>query len=136
MIITNVTALATATPAPARPGVGGFSVPVAPELPRASGTAAAGRASSLDAMLALQEAQSEPAHPAAVRDRDARRRGQGLLAALAALQHALLAEADPVDALRQLAALLDGPAAADPQLEGAVRALSLRAAIELARRGL
>ena len=118
-------AAAFGMPAPAAPGGG------AP----GGGPAAAASASSLDAILALQEEQTaERVIPA--RDREARRRGQGLLTALAALQHALLDGGNGDAALRQLAALADGVPAATPQLEAVVRALSLRARIELARRGL
>lgn len=119
---------------PARPGVGGFNVPTAGSEPGRMAPTATLQASSLDAMLALQERYGAAQH-GPVRDREARRRGQGLLAALAALQAAVLAQGDPAEALAQLTALSSGPAADDPQLESILGAVSLRAAIELARHG-
>ncbi len=106
----------------------GFSVPVATEAPR--GPAATASVAGLDGMLALQEGDR-----AGVRDREARRRGQAALAALAALQRALLGgQADP-DALRTLLAMAEGEPAEDPELARTLRAVGLRARIELARRG-
>lgn len=79
-------------------------------------------------MLALQEWQSD-----SVRDREARRRGNDLLAALARLQRALL-EGGTAEALARLSALLEGmPEAADPGLAAVLRAVTLRARIEIAR---
>ena len=80
-------------PGLSRPAVRGaaFKVPTGrPEAATATGAAAE---VSLGGMLALQEAES-----GAVRDREARRRGQELLAALVRLQRALL------DGRRDLAA--------------------------------
>jgi hypothetical protein len=69
-----------------------------------------------------------------LRDRRAQRRGQDLLAALAALQRALLAGGDPADVLGRLASLAtDLPSASDPRLAKVLRAISLRARVELAR---
>ncbi len=102
----------------------GFSLPAA----AAGRTLAAAPVS--EGLVALQ------AGDAAVRDREARRRGGAALQALAALQRALLAgEADP-EALRALAASCEGPEASDPALAATLRAVSLRARVELARRGL
>ncbi len=113
--------------APARPGAPGFTVDLG--LEGAARTLAATPAAALDAMLALQEAEAE-----SVRDRAARRHGKALLEALAALQHALLGgEEGP--ALQRLAALLAAmPEAADPRLGAVLRAVALRAQVELARR--
>lgn len=113
---------------------GGFSVPAGREAATEAATGSAGASPVLlDAMLTLQEmdAPSE-------RDRSARRHGQSLLVALAALQGAMLAEAadDSGGALDRLAGLLAGmPAAADPGLAGVLAAIRLRARVELARRG-
>jgi hypothetical protein len=117
---------------PVRQVGAGFAVDMG--LDRAARTLAATPAAALDAMLALQEAEVE-----AARDRNARRHGKALLEALAELQRALLGggggEEGP--ALQRLAALAAAPAdAANPALAGVLRALSLRAQVELARRGM
>ncbi|MGA9864976.1 MAG: flagellar assembly protein FliX [Acetobacteraceae bacterium] len=84
----------------------------------------------LSGLLALQESESVP-----IRDRDARRRGRDILAALGALQRGLLGGADPDGATVRLAALLAEPSvAADPGLNAILSAIRLRARIELARR--
>jgi hypothetical protein len=86
-------------------------------------------ATSLSGLLALQEADAP-----VLRDRRAQRRGQDLLAALAALQRALLAGGDPADVLGRLASLAtDLPSAVDPRLAAVLRAIGLRARVELAR---
>ena len=111
-----------------RAGAAGFRV----DAPAARGAAAPQvcGALALDGMLALQEAGED-----IVRDREARRHGQALLKGLAALQHALLANADPGAALDGLAALAGScPAAAHPGLAGVMQALTLRVQVELARR--
>ena len=116
---------------PMRQGLPAFVVDMG--LDRAARTLAATPAAALDAMLALQEAEAE-----AARDRNARRHGKALLEALAELQRALLAGGDEEGpALQCLAALAaDPPDAASPGLAGVLRALSLRAEVELARRGM
>ena len=116
---------------PARASVrgAGFSVPA--NRPAAAGTAAAAEMAelSLGGMLALQEAES-----GSVRDREARRRGQDILAELLRLQRALLAGQPDPEALHRLAALAaDVPDAADPALRQAVAEVALRARVELAR---
>jgi hypothetical protein len=78
---------------------------------------------------------------AARRDAAARRRAEAMLEELGGLQRDLLAPggagADPAGRLRRLAALrAEAEDGADPALREAVRAVALRAAIELARRGL
>ena len=105
----------------------GFRLPAAAaEAPVA---AAATAEVMLGGMLALQEAQS-----GAVRDREARRRGQEMLAALARLQRALLEGHRDLPGLRRLAALVeDMPGAADPGLRQALAEVTLRARVELAR---
>ncbi len=100
-------------------------------LPRADSGATSGVAGAAaigtPGMLALQE-MPDP-HLA---DREARRRGQDILAALAELQRALLG-AGPLDA-DALARLAENvPQASDPALRAAVAALVLRARIEGAR---
>lgn len=107
------------------PESGGFRLPRADSAATAgvAGTAAIGTPS----MLSLQE-MPDP-HLA---DREARRRGQDILAALAALQRALLC-AGPIDADTLARLAQDVPQASDPALRAAVAALVLRARIEAAR---
>jgi hypothetical protein len=131
---------ATDTPRPADAAASGAAFRLPAEPAGASGTAAAALpARGLDALLALQETAASTGDPA-TRDREARRHGRDLLEELAALQRALLSGAagdagDP--ALGRLGALLQSmPAATDPGLAAVLRAVSLRARLELARRGL
>ena len=112
-------------------GVGGFCVPQA-RTAASSATAGVEGASGaeevgLAGMLALQEMPDRD-----VADRAARRRGQDLLAALAAMQRAMLGLGDGDGArLEQLAAGV--PRADDPALRDVVAAIALRARIEAAR---
>ena len=117
-------------PARAAGRAGGFMVPSG-RGESAAGPAAAAEATevTLGGMLALQEAES-----GSVRDREARRRGQEMLAELLRLQRALLAGPPDLAALRRLAALATAiPEAADPALRQAVAEVTLRARVELAR---
>jgi len=87
-------------------------------------------AAALASMLTLQELGGE-----APEDREARRHGLDLLAALAGLQRALLAgRADPaaLQGLVELAASV--PRAADPRLAAMLSAIVVRVRVELARR--
>jgi hypothetical protein len=112
----------------------GFSVPAT-----ARGTSAAAAAETPAVMLAgLLALQSEDAGEA--QDREARRHGRDLLAELAALQRALLADdaelGVPIDQLYRLARLAAAvPAAADPRLREVLDAITLRARVELAHFG-
>lgn len=105
----------------------GFRLPA-----RAAASPAAGvQGVAMPGMLSLQEVDQPDQ-----RDHAARRRGQELLAELAALQRALLgAEADALPAaLARLARLAEAvPLAADPALGAAVTAIVLRSRVELAR---
>ena len=106
---------------------GGFRLPA--EATEAPAAPAAASEVMLGGMLALQEAETW-----AVRDREARRRGQEILAALARLQRALLEGRRDLPGLRRLAALAeDIPLAADPRLRQALADVTLRARVELAR---
>ncbi|MBV8704221.1 MAG: hypothetical protein JO118_10975 [Acetobacteraceae bacterium] len=109
-----------------------FAMEAMPPARAAGGAPAAGVAAvSLPGLLALHEAGVE-----APGDRAARRRGRDILAALAALQRGLLG-GDDGEALPALARLArDLPPAADPRLDAVLRAVALRARVELARRGL
>lgn len=120
--------------APARPQQGGYGAGAAfrvAEQPAAAALAPTGAAApaALFGLLAVQEAQGE-----AVRDRDARRRAKQMLDELTRLQRALLAGRPDPETLRALAALAgDLSVAADPVLAAAVRAVAVRARVELAR---
>ena len=70
------------------------------------------------------------------RDALARRRGRAMLGGLDALQRALLGGGPEGPALRSLAGLVEGEEGDDPEIADAMRALALRARIELARRGM
>jgi hypothetical protein len=108
---------------------GGFTVAAEPAGAGRAGAAGPVAPALLDGMLALQEAGSD-----AVRDREARRRGEDLLAELRRLQLALLAAAESPGLLQRLADLAAAlPEAADPALREAVGAIALRARVELAR---
>ena len=115
---------------PGRSGAG-FSVPTAAGGGKAAATAGA---SSVD-LAGLLALQSE--NPDEVQEREARRHGHNLLAELAALQRALLAddaEPVPLDQLQRLERLAAAqPATADPKLREVLEAITLRARVELAR---
>jgi hypothetical protein len=106
----------------------GFRVPNRAATPVRT-PAGAAAPTALIGLLAVQEAEGN-----AARDREARRRGAMMLDELARLQRALLGgQVDP-EGLRSLAALAAGAdGAADPMLAAAVRAISVRARVELAR---
>ena len=81
-------------------------------------------------LLGLQEAAGD-----AGADRAARSHADSMLAGLAGLQQALLSGSDGAAALARLAEMgRRAPPAADPRLRALVGAISLRAAVELARR--
>ncbi|MDR3537444.1 MAG: flagellar assembly protein FliX [Acetobacteraceae bacterium] len=113
----------------------GFSVAAEQADAAADATPAAAVAPTvLEAMLGLQEMD-----PTAEHDRRARRHGQSVLAALAALQAALLGSPDRTESatLGHLAGLVATmPQAADPTLASVLSAVRLRAMVELARRGI
>jgi predicted ArsR family transcriptional regulator len=129
MAIDALAAAARAGAAPprgSRPGAG-FRLP---ERGRLSAAAPAAEV-ALSGMLTLQEVD-----PPEQRDRAARRRGQDLLAELAALQRTLLSASGDTSApaLHRLAGLVQAvPLAADPALRQAVAAIMLRCRVELAR---
>jgi hypothetical protein len=113
-----------------RNAAGRFAVPIAADQPLTPAPTAA--ASPLEGVLALQEQAAD-----LTRDRQARQHGQALLQALAALQHAMLAGAAQTESLQRLATLTAAcPSAMDPALATIIQGLSLRAQVELARRGL
>ena len=82
-------------------------------------------------LLLLQE-HDLPEH----RNRAARRRCDDMLRALSNVQLGMLAGSDDPELVPRLAALAGGlPQAADPTLAALARMISLRAKIEVARRG-
>ena len=116
---------------PARNPAGAFSVPAEAATATAE-TAEAAPAAALASMLSLQELGGN-----AAQDREARRHGQEVLAALATLQRALLVSGDDAAALQQLGEMLAAvPRASDPRLAAIVSAIVVRAKVELARRRL
>lgn len=127
------------TAAPRRRIASGFTLP--PNLEPAEAPAEAELpvpvfAAAMGGLLGLQEQATATGTPA-VGDREARRRGHGLLATLAELQRVLVGPGDPA-AHRFLTERLGGmvaaiPVAADPALHGIVMAIALRARIEMAR---
>jgi hypothetical protein len=91
---------------------------------------AAPQATSLGCMLTLQELGSET-----VEDREARRHGHDMLAALSMMQRRLLTGGDDVGALQHLAELAAAvPRATDRRLAAMVSAIVVRVRVELARR--
>jgi Class II flagellar assembly regulator len=121
-----------------RPGARGprrasadFTVPDEATVASHAATEAA-PAAALGSMLTLQEVGGD-----AVQDREARRHGHDLLAALADLQRALLLGTDDPAALRKLADLAASvPRATDRRLAAIVSAINVRVQVELARRDL
>jgi hypothetical protein len=108
----------------------GFFVPPEAARPGQADAAAAPAATSLGSMLALQEAGGET-----VEDREARKHGHDMLAALAELQRALLGGGGDGVALQRLGDLAASVRhATDPRLAAMVSAIVLRVRVELARR--
>ncbi len=121
-----------ASTASRRPGASGFSVPLQSAGAGATTATAEASAPTLATMLSLQELGGETA-----RDREARRHGQDMLAALADLQRLILSAGSDTAALQRLADLVASvPHATDRRLNALVSAIVVRARIELARRRL
>jgi hypothetical protein len=114
-------------------GKSGFSVPMQQAKPGAAAATAETTAPALASMLSLQELGGE-----AVADREARRHGQDMLAALADLQRLLLSAGTDGIALQRLADLVASAphGAVDRRLGAVLSAILVRARVELARRGL
>jgi hypothetical protein len=122
----------TASTASRRPGASGFSVPLQPANFGATTAAAETSAPTLATMLSLQEMGGETVH-----DREARRHGQDILAALADLQRLILSAGSDGTALQRLADLAASvPHATDRRLNAIVSAIVARARVEVARRQL
>lgn len=100
-----------------------------PEASIAEEPAIATAAVSASSLLLMQEAKSNVRQ-----DREARRHGEQLMEQLSALQRGLLG-GDLAD-LERLSRLVERPIQADdPALASLLKAIQVRAAIELARRG-
>jgi hypothetical protein len=116
-----------------KPSKSGFSVAMQQADPGAAAATAETSGPALASMLSLQELAGE-----AVADREARRHGQDMLAALADLQRLMLSAGSDGTALQRLADLVASipRGAVDRRLGAVVSAILVRARIELARRGL
>lgn len=122
-----------AVPAGTRVGArsaSGFSVAGAV----AGGAAAATGAASATAAVGISLLAAQETGDRAGRDAMARRRANTILDELRALQAELLGGRPDAARLARLAALGDGEDGTDPGLREAVRAVALRARIEVARR--
>lgn len=121
-----------ASTASRRPSASGFSVPLQSANAGATTAAAETSAPTLATMLTLQEMGGET-----VQDREARRQGQDILAALADLQRLILSAGSDGASLQRLADLVaSAPHATDPRLNAIVSAIVARARVEMARRQL
>lgn len=128
MVVMGVTRSTTGTVVPRRRTEGRSFGVQAEEAARSDETVATTGVAATS-LLALQEDQSGLQH-----DREARQHGTAVIDELTVLQCALLGGED--HDLNQLAHLAARPVtAADPALAGLLRAVRLRASIELARRG-
>ena len=128
MVVGGVSRAATGA-RPMRRQAGARAFPVDGERPGRVETAVEVAGVAMTSLLAVQEAEW-----GAKQDQQAQRHGEAMIGELAALQQALLAEGEPN--LEGLSRLAGRPVvAADPALAGLMRAIQLRAGIELARRG-
>jgi hypothetical protein len=110
-----------------RTGRTGSGFSVAERRDESAEAASATSSVAMPSLLLMQEEQS-----AALQDRDAKRHGTAMIDELQELQRSLLRGGGPrLDRLAQLAERPVG--AADPRLAGVLRAIQLRAGIELAR---
>ncbi len=108
----------------------GFSVPLQPEASGGATATTGTSAPALASMLTLQELGGET-----IQDREARRHGQDMLAALADLQRSLLSMDGDSAVLARLAELAASiPRATDRRLAAMVSAIMVRVRVELARR--
>jgi hypothetical protein len=109
-----------------------FTMPPEPADTSQAAAVAETPAMSPASMLSLQEVGGET-----VEDREARRHGNDMLAALGELQRALLAGGTDAGALQRLVDLSTSVVrATDPRLAALVSAITVRARVELARRQL
>ena len=110
----------------------GFTMPPEPTATGQARAVAGTPAMSPASMLSLQEVGGET-----VEDREARRHGNDMLAALGELQRDLLDGGGDAGALQRLADLSGSvPRATDPRLAALISAIVVRVRVELARRQL
>ncbi len=128
LVVVGVSRSNIGTAAPRRRGVEGRSFGVKAERATPSEASVPTSGVAVASLLALQEAES-----GLQRDREAQQHGEAVVDELTELQCALLGENGPD--LTRLAQLAARPiTASDPRLAGILRAVRLRAGIELARR--
>lgn len=129
MVVVGVSRSNTGSVALPRRGAEGRSFAVKAEQTAQTDATLATSSVSVTSLLALQESES-----GLHQDRAARQHGEAVIDELTELQRALLGEDGPD--LDRLMALVARPiTASDPALAGVLRAVRLRAGIELARRG-
>ena len=122
--VSGVGAVRPVHPTSARRGAA-FSLPDAARAEANSGVLAL----TTSSLIGIQEDEGRDAA-----DGEARRHGQAMLSALAALQRGMLGD-DDSGALDHLAALARAaPTALDPRLAAVQKAIQVRTAVELARR--
>ncbi len=110
----------------------GFMMPPEPADTSQATAVAETSAMSPASMLSLQEVSGET-----VEDREARRHGNDMLAALGDLQRALLTGGRDASALQRLMQLsASGTRATDPRLAAMISAIVVRVRVELTRRQL
>ncbi len=129
MVVVGVSRSGVSGPAPRLRVGGGRSFGVKAEQATQVDAAVATPGVAVASLLALQESES-----GLQQDREAKQHGEAVVDELTELQRALLGEHGPD--LDRLALLVARPVTtSDPALAGVLRAVRLRAGIELARRG-
>ena len=129
MVLVGVSRSTTASNIPSRRGADGRPFAVKPEQTAPADATIASASVSAASLLSLQESQS-----GLQQDREARQHGEAVIDELGELQRALLGDGEPD--LDRLTALVARPiTASSPALAGVLRAVRLRAGIELAKRG-
>lgn len=129
MVVVGVSRSSISSPAPRSRASEGRSFGVRAERAAQADAALATPGVAVASLLALQESES-----GLQQDREARQHGDAVIDELTDFQRALLGGQEPD--LDRLAVLVARPVTvSDPALAGVLRAVRLRAGIELARRG-
>jgi Class II flagellar assembly regulator len=129
----NGTTLGTPAASAKRTGSSGFSLPDATSTSEARATTAPKATANIDALLALQGIEEDPAE----RRRRSVQRGKGALDVLDDLKIGLLSgnfDASTVSRLRDAAANLKS-SSGDPGLDAVLSEIELRVEVELAKAG-
>ncbi|HET6838715.1 MAG TPA: flagellar assembly protein FliX [Bradyrhizobium sp.] len=129
----NGTTLGTPSSNAKRTSSTGFSLPDAASTPEARATSAPKATANIDALLALQGIEEDPAE----RRKRSVQRGKGALDVLDDLKIGLLSgnlDAATVSRLRDAAANLKS-SSGDPGLDGVLAEIELRVEVELAKAG-